>query len=358
MLRVTIKQIAQELGISHSTVSRVLNDKQSHLVSDTTRERIIEQATRLGYRPNRLAQALQGNQTNLIGVFVPDEEDYFFQRVIKSLRHTVEASDYELIVFTSSPTQIVSKWHRLLEWDLDGVFAFDYMFYVEGLHQALTHHTGYIPPVVGLFSQHTQLQDYVTHDFRPALWELLEHLEGEGCRLFGYMGPPSSLHEGEQRYAVFSEFVRARGLEQCDLGLSRAVNLMEAGRLCVRAHLQSGASVMDALFCQNDEIALGAYRGLWECGLVVGRDVLVAGCDDIPYISYLEVPLTSLWLPVEEVCREGWRVMQVRMASPESAPSRVVLEAELRLRASCQRDKKTFAEATAIPLPSSVRSFT
>ena len=100
-MRVTIKNIAMELGISHSTVSRVLNDKQSNLISEATRERITEAATRMGYRPNRIAQALQGKSTQLIGVFVPDTEDYFFQTVITHLRHTLDESGYELMVFAS-----------------------------------------------------------------------------------------------------------------------------------------------------------------------------------------------------------------------------------------------------------------
>src|SRR5580692_7745258 len=100
-LRVTIKKIAQDLGISHSTVSRVLNDKQSTLISDATRERIMEAASRLGYRPSRIAQALQGKSTQLIGVFVPDSDDQFFQTVIKNMRQTLEESEYELMVFVS-----------------------------------------------------------------------------------------------------------------------------------------------------------------------------------------------------------------------------------------------------------------
>src|SRR5579871_6126725 len=104
-VRVTIKKIAQELGISHSTVSRVLNDKQSNLVSDITRERILEVAGRMGYRPSRIAQALQGKSTQLIGVFVPDTDDFFFQTVIKHLRLTLEESDYELMVFATAPHQ-------------------------------------------------------------------------------------------------------------------------------------------------------------------------------------------------------------------------------------------------------------
>jgi LacI family transcriptional regulator len=336
-VRVTIKKIAQELGISHSTVSRVLNDKQSHLVSEATRTRIVQAATRMGYRPNRLAQALQGEQTLLIGILVPDEEDYFFQKVIKNLRRTVEESEYELMVFASSPTQIAAKWQRLLQWDLDGVFVFDYLFYVEGLWEALTQHTGTIPPIVGLFSSQPRLQDYATVDFRAALESLCTHLQQQGCRHFGYMGPAGSLYPGEQRYAIFSEFVRKQGLELSDFALPEAPTLMEAGRRCLTTHICAKRPLPDALFCQNDEIGLGAYRALHEHGIAIPDRILLAGCDDIPYIPYLETPLTTMALPVAEVCHQGWHILQNRMAEPEGSPLQVTLEAILHLRASTQK---------------------
>ena len=337
-MRVTIKQIAEELGISHSTVSRVLNEKQDALVGDITRQRVLQTAKRMGYRPSRIAQALQGKSTQLIGVFVPDTEDYFFQTVIQHLRHTLEESEYELMVFASPPTQITSKWHRLLQWDLDGVFVFDYLFYVNGLWEALTQHSGAIPPIVGLFSSNTQLKDYVTVNFGPALQTLLEHLRAQGCRSYGYMAHASSFHPNEQRYTVFSEFVREHGLEQFDIPLlSGQSSLMEAARKGLDSWLQSGHTPPDALFCQNDEIALGAYRALREAGIVVPDQVALAGCDDLPYVSYLETPLTSLSLPVQEVCRRGWSLLQTRMAESSGPPLQVVLDVDLRLRASCQK---------------------
>lgn len=337
-MRVTIKKIAQELGISHSTVSRVLNEKQSNLVSGATRERIMEAATRMGYRPSRIAQALQGRSTRLIGVFVPDADDYFFQTVITHLRHTLEESDYELMVFVSAPKQITAKWHQLLQWDLDGVFVFDYMFYVDGLWEALTEHKGAIPPIVGLFSNKTQLKDYVTLDFAPALEKLLEHLLAQESRRFGYMAMPTSFHPSEQRYTVFSEFVRKHGLEQMDIPtLGGQRSLMEAARQGLRLWMEAGKPLPDALFCQNDEIGLGAYRALHEAGIVVPDRVMLAGCDDLPYVEYLETPLTSLSLPVPEVCRQGWSILQTRMAEPEGRPLQVVIEVGLKLRASCQK---------------------
>lgn len=338
-MRITIKKIAQELGISHSTVSRVLNDKQSVMISEATRERIMQAATRMGYRPSRIAQALQGKSTRLIGVFVPDTNDYFFQSMIQHLRHTLEESGYELMVFVSGPNQITAKWQNLLQWDLDGVFVFDYMFYVDGLWEALTQHKGAIPPVVGLFSNYnTQLQDYVTVDFAPAMEALLEHLRAQGRRHLGYMAFSTSFHPNEQRYVVFSRFVKQHSLEQSDIPiLSGQPSLMEAARLGLNAWIEAGRPLPDALFCQNDEIGVGAYRALCDHGVAVPDRIALAGCDDLPFISYLETPLTSLALPVQEVCRQGWCILQQRMAESEGQPLHATLDVRLVLRASCEK---------------------
>ena len=335
-VRITIKRIAEELGVSHSTVSRVLNDKHSALVSESTRDRIVQAASQMGYRPSRIAQALQGKGTQLIGVLVPDGADYFFHDVVRSLRHTLDESGYELMVFASSAQSTAASWHRVLQWDLDGVFVFDYLFYVDGLWEALTQHKGAIPPIVGLFSSKSQLRDYVCLDFRSAMNLLLAHLEGEGCRRFGYMSLPGSFHPSEQRYAVFSEFTAARGLTQVDIPvLEGRSTLMEGAHEGFAAWLRTGQERPDALFCQNDEIALGAYRALRDAGISIPRDVALAGCDDLPYMPYLETPLTSLSLPVRDACRHGWTLLQNRMADPDGPPLRITLDVNLRLRASC-----------------------
>ena len=296
----------------------------------------MQAANTMGYRPSRIAQALQGKSTQLIGVFMPDTDDFFFQTVVKHLRHTLEESDYELIVFVSPPGQIPQKWQKLLQWDLDGVFVFDYMFYVKGLWEALTQHSGAIPPVVGLFSNTSELDDYISLDFGAAMETLLAHLKGLGRKRFGYLALADSFQYGEQRYALFSEFVRRHGLEQCDIKLARCQeSLMEVAKCGTEEWLKCGEPVPDALFCQNDELAIGAYAALREAGYTVPGQVALAGCDDLPYARFLDTPLTSVCLPVQEVCRQGWNLLQQRIAAPEKPPAQVVVEASLTLRASC-----------------------
>jgi LacI family transcriptional regulator len=99
----------------------------------------------------------------------------------------------------------------------------------------------------------------------------------------------------------------------------------------------AGHPLPDALFCQNDEFALGAYRALRESGIAIPDQVALSGCDDLPYMAYLDTPLTSLSLPVLEVCRQGWSILQQRIVEPEGPPMQVIVEASLRLRASSQK---------------------
>jgi len=170
--------------------------------------------------------------------------------------------DDELMVFASSASQITAKWHRLLQWDLDGVFVFDYLFLIDGLWQALTHHSGAIPPVVGLFSNNTHLKDFIRVDFAPALNALLAHFEEQGCRHFGYMAHSASLHVTEQRYAVFFEFVHQHGLRQSDIPTqSGHPTLMESARQGLHTWMAAGKPLPDALFCQNDENGTQDSRG-------------------------------------------------------------------------------------------------
>ncbi len=340
-MRVTIKQIASELGISHSTVSRVLNNKENALISEATRDRVVEMATRMGYRPSRFAQGLRGDSTQLVGIFVPEGRDYFFQDVVANMRRIVEANEYEVLPLVSTH-DILRSWQRLLRWDLDGIFVFDYMFYVERLREALLHHAGHIPAVVGLFSHETRLKEFVAVTFEEAMVALVDHLYGQRCRRLGYVGPAGSFIPGEERYAVCKARAEGYGMQFEPIGISLEGDLCEAARVRVLSYVAehpgpSGPDLPDAIFCQNDEIAFGAYRALSELGVDIPNRVCLAGCDDIPYVKYLPVPLTSITLPVKEVCSEAWHILQDRIANPDAAPRHAAYSAKLQLRASTQR---------------------
>jgi DNA-binding LacI/PurR family transcriptional regulator len=152
------------------------------------------------------------------------------------------------------------------------------------------------------------------------------------------MAIPTSFHPEEERFAAYTRFIERHDLAAMHIALSEGQNLCESARqaMCVVIDAQHDEQhpLPDAIFCQNDETALGAYSALRARGVSVPDRTALAGCDDIPYIRYLETPLTTLSLPVEEVCRQAWEILQRRMAEPDSPPSQVLLEATLIKRAS------------------------
>jgi len=273
----------------------------------------------------------------LIGLLLPAGRDHFFHVVESRLRGLVEGSGYELLPFVATGGQVSESWRRLLNWDLDGVFVFDYLLYIEGLWKALVEHKGTIPPMVGLFSSQPKIEDYVTFDFRPGMEALLEHFTAQGAKSIGYMAPTSSFQPDEQRYDAYLQYIGRKGLQAVGVPVQPDDNLCEGARRGIHAYLDNDNVLPEALFCQNDEIALGAYHGLHERGIVVPDSVLLAGCDDIPYVAYLERPLTTLSLPAAAACREAWQFLQKRMEDPSGPPMRSVLEAQLRVRASSTR---------------------
>ncbi len=347
-MRVTIKEIARELGLSHSTVSRVLNDRQSAMVSEATKDRIVSAAKSMGYRPNRIAQALKGARSGLIGVFMPESQEYFFSEVLFHLRQFVEEAGYELIPFSCSPLNVEERWLKLLRWDLEGVLVFDYLLFADGLGQALLQHRGFVPPIVGLFNPSSQLEDFVALDFAPAMGQLLDHIVDGGARSIGYAAVPGSFQSAEQRYSCFQRFMIAHGLPQVRIDVVGGSTLSESARLSTADLLAAGEGLPEAIFCQNDEIALGVYKALRDAGIEIPRDVMIAGCDNVPYMAYLDTPLTTLSLPVEEACRIACMALHQRITEPEQPHVRRMMEATVVTRASTSRSIRY--EDSAVPV--------
>jgi LacI family transcriptional regulator len=101
----------------------------------------------------------------------------------------------------------------------------------------------------------------------------------------------------------------------------------------------AGGGGVDALFCNNDDLALGAYRGLREAGLRVPDDVMLVGCDGIEDMQFLEQPLTTIAIPVEEMCALAWRFLRRRIENPDTPLQHALLQPTLVVReSSCPTD--------------------
>ncbi len=346
-MRVTIKEIARELGLSHSTVSRVLNQRENAMVSDTTRDRILSAARTMGYRPNRIAQALKGARSGLIGVFMPESQEHFFSEVLFYLRRCVELAGFELIPFSCSPLNVEERWLKLLRWDLEGVLVFDYLLFADGLGQALLQHHGFVPPIVGLFNAESHLTEFVAFDFAPAMQDLLTHMTDQGARTIAYAAVPGSFHVAEHRYRCYQHFMVDHELEQHRIDVVGGTTLSESALLSAHELISRRSKLPDGIFCQNDEIALGVYRALRQHGVDIPGDIILAGCDNAPFVAYLDTPLTTIVLPIADACQAACQVLQRRIEQPDSEPTRRLMRTSLVIRASTSRNSRQPVQASS-----------
>lgn len=309
--RVSIKDIAEVAGVSHSTVSRALRD--SPLISDTTRERIKDIARDMGYTPNAVAQSLQGQRTNTIGLVVPSISDPFFLDIVKGVEDIARPADFSVFINSSYNTpvqemQVIETFHRRR---VDGILVGASRIgseYKDRLQQIQV-------PVVLINSQAEGDQPFlhsVAIDDRAGARMAVEHLLARGHRKIGYLGVSNRPKSNRRRCEEYVETLEARGVSPskewivvAELeGIQREGDV-DAGRRHAMALLDTDVT---AIFCYNDMVAIGVLMAFRDNSIRVPEDVSVIGFDGVHIARYVTPPLTTIYQPKIEM---GNRSMQM-----------------------------------------------
>lgn len=327
--RVTLKDIAQRAGVSATVVSQVLRGAQSPMVSENTRNRVIEIARELGYRPNRHAQALVGGKTYTVALWKHDLHSAFHAWVLHQLTLSASNDGYEVIVCNFASVQ--EDIHRMLATGVDGVVAHECVEHVKLL---LRSYEDRRLPLVSMGVFYVSECDHVGIDLYTPAREAVKHLYDVGCRRIAYVLDDPSRAQGEPRYEAYTSVMQEAGLpaEYLPLhGASRA----EVRRL-VKEYIQEHG-VPDGLLCHNDDTAITCLRALYDLGLRVPDDVALVGCDGIEETLYTCPEISTIVQPVEAMCRTGWELLRRRMEQPDAELQSVILPARLEVRESSRR---------------------
>jgi DNA-binding LacI/PurR family transcriptional regulator len=331
--RVTLRDIAKQLDISHATVSRALNSATDPFISQATRDRVRKTAAEMGYRPNHAARTLSTGRTGLLALWLWAEQvpGSYHSAVGNSMLGAARSHGYQLLLDLLSrnsdhgvPMVGFDRWH------VDGIVAYESGPAVEAQLR-----TG-IPspvPIVSVGSYHLlEGVDHVFIDLREALEESMRHLIKSGRRRIVYVTDDLANRGGEIRYMVYVAMMAEAGLatEFLEIAPNR-----RAARVGARDFIdQSG--VPDAFYCHNDDFAIGAYRGLCDLGVKVPDDVAIVGCDGIEDGEYLEVPLTTVVQPVAKVCELACQFLERRIEEPTLSIQSAVVKADFIVRDSSQ----------------------
>ena len=294
---VTIKDIAKELGISASTVSRALSD--SPLVNAETKRSILQVAERLGYQRNELARALVLGSSGAVGLLVPDITNPFFSDIARGVGAIADKIGVGVILCnTDGRIDREVNYVRLMRRKrVDGLLLCSTTIEAPYLRELALSRIPFI--LVSRLSSQRDVPYVITDDHAGAKLAV-EHLVDLGHRHIGFIGGPENVQASRDRMEAYLNVLRNNGLAtrpdwKCYAGFTQA-----AGRKAAQRML-SLSDRPTAIFAANDVTALGVLEVAEGLGLRIPADLSLVGYDDISYASLPRIQLTTVAQPAVEM---------------------------------------------------------
>ncbi|MHB1936292.1 MAG: LacI family DNA-binding transcriptional regulator [Acidobacteriaceae bacterium] len=325
---ISLKQLADYLGLNPATVSVVLNDVPGRSIPQPTRERIKVAAEKLGYQPNLLARSLRNRKTHTIGILVPELGEGYHTQVMSGIGDYLIGKGYfYFTVHHRHRKDLVEEYcNMLLSRGAEGLIAID----------TLLEHKFPVPVIA--VAGHTRVEGVsnlvLDHDHAAEL--SLTHLYSLGHRNLAFMrGQPFS-SDSDDRWRSTIKVARQLGLRvrpELVVRLERDITTPDLGYPVVQ-QLLSSQKPFTALVSFNDVAAMGAMRALQDAGLSVPRDVSVIGFDDIRAAAFISPSLTTVRQPLREM---GWMAAEYllgRLQGTEKFREQILIYPDLTVRES------------------------
>ena len=333
MAATTMKRIAADLGVSVTTISKVLNHHTD--IGPETRARVLARVEELGYRPNAVARSLSLRRSHTLGVIIPDLMHSFFVEVVASLEAVVSARGYGLLLCSSG--EDARKERREIEMlrsrQVDGIVL---------ASANATGNTKLLRDLAGLGTalvmidrdDHPKVQCHRVLTDDTAVGRLATaHLIRRGCRSVGHIAGPPIVH-ARRRADGYRQAMAAARLPVRDNWIVDGGFMEGDGYRAMQTLLESPTK-LDAVFAVNDPAAIGAMKAIWEAGLRVPEDIAVVGAGDVAYSDLIRVPLTTVRWSKSDLGRTAAELILDQIDSGiDVAPRRVIVPPELVVRAS------------------------
>jgi LacI family transcriptional regulator len=318
--RATLLDVAELAGVSRQTVSRVINE--SPHVSNKARRRVLQAIDQLGYSPNQMARSLRGKQACVIEVIVSCIGYYGPPKLVDSVERSAHARGYKLMLSNLEGTdldRIPFILSNLQSGAVDGIIFFG--FVQNKLYKQLVQACAGYPYVEVISELGAQTPSVLTDQYyggKLATQYLIDH----GHTAIAEISGPFRWHSSQARHKAWLDTLRVNGLTP---GMSLEGDWTPAsGYKAMQQLLDSGAP-FSAVFCGNDQMALGAMAALQERGLRVPDDISIVGFDDMPEGAYFHPPLTTIREDYDELGKQSVEYLLEIIQNPEAPRHQRVL---------------------------------
>ncbi|WP_233580455.1 LacI family DNA-binding transcriptional regulator [Streptomyces triticirhizae] len=310
----TIVSIAERAGVSIASVSRVLNGQGAR--RDTT-ERVRRAAAELGYVPNAVARSLKGGRTRQLTFAIPDIGNPVYVAMVRAIQEVTKAAGYRLLLHSTDAVaeDELAVLRSLQDRTSDGLILVPIRI-TEAHIAALGEAAG---PVVVIGSLPDGVPvDSVRADSVAGAALAVRHLHAIGRRRIAFVNGPSDTVPGRNRELGYRRALAECGLPYDPELVAHTEFGVDAGARAVERLLPARP---DAVFCANDQLALGASHALLARGLRIPDDLAVAGMDDSELAQVGWPPLTSVDLGSSERGRRAAELLLDRLEGPGSGPA-------------------------------------
>ncbi|MDP4680779.1 MAG: LacI family transcriptional regulator [Cyclobacteriaceae bacterium] len=332
--KTTIHDIARELQIDSSTVSRALSD--SARVRQKTKDLVESTAQRLGYQPNNLASNLRKKKSNSIGVIVPRISRHFFSSVIEGIDDIAYAQGYNLVI-CQSMDEIERERDlikTLLANQVDGILISISMETKDVEHLVHLEEKG-IPMVLfdrihaGLNSSKVVIDDY------EASFQATEHLIINGAKRIAHFTGPKDVSIYADRLNGYTKALEKHKVH-FEKELVLTSRLMEKDGIQCAEDILKLHQIPDGIFVSNDIAAIAAMKFLKAKGFKIPHDIAIVGFSNEPIASVMEPSLTTMDQPGFEIGKQAARILLDQINNPglKSIRENVTIKSTLIVRES------------------------
>lgn len=288
----SLKDLATELGVSISTVSRALKDSPE--IGTEMKKKVKDLAKKLGYRPNPFAMSLLKNAPRIIGIIVPDIVTHYYSSITSGINEVARQNGYSTII--SSSYEQYEREKECLE-DLINIR-------VEGIIACLSQETNEHSHFEALYDQNVPLVFFdrvcLTDKFSSVITDNVDsatiatnHFLDTGSKRVAFIGGANSLEIVKQRKHGYLQALRERKIKiEKDLVFCKRIGY-DAGYEGAKT-LLSLPNSPDAILCMTDSLAFGAMKAIKDNGLKIPEDVALIGYTDEIHSNYVDPPLTAM----------------------------------------------------------------
>jgi LacI family transcriptional regulator len=334
--RVTIYDIAKKLNITAATVSRALNNNLK--ISQATRDLVLETASQMNYKQNKLAKALRSGKSNNVGVIVPRIDSNFFASVIRGIEEQLHPEGYHVIICQTHEDEKreIENINTLLNSQVDGILM--------SISNASKETESVIKRVISnkvpliFFDRKLNLNDVssvIIDDFEGG-YRATNHLIQQGCTKIAHLAGDQSLEIYQNRFKGYKKALMDNKILFKEEYVLRTKSNVDAGINATKILLQL-ESPPDAIFSSSDFAGLGAIQELKEQGIAIPKDFCVVGFGNEPFTKFMELSISTINQFPMEMGKIAANVFLDHSNKIDNTERKIVLTPELILRKSSCR---------------------